>query len=384
MRMEKINRKIKIVYILTSCRKTGPVQQTLNIIKYLDRKAFEATLITLYDETENVSQLKLFEPYVKVINIPTKRSQLVLGQTIKLRTILKRIKPDVIHSHGVLPDYAVARIGKYKQIHTMRNYMWDDYTDKYGLFLGNVMTKLTLYTNRHAEKTLVCSKSLSDMYMDRKGMKFDYIQNGIDIDDYCMPEQGEKEYLREQLNLPKDAFLFIYTGSFLARKNLPFLLDVFHHTFSHDSQVYLILLGDGADKPKLQDKYKKVQNIVFCGSRLNVGEYLKACDAFVSASISEGLPNSVLEALASGLPVVLSDILQHLEIISGGREIGEIGYSYVQGDKHDLSEKLKMMAAERRQRDVICRRVAQELFSAEQMSRNYQELYLELGKDLNE
>jgi glycosyltransferase involved in cell wall biosynthesis len=55
-------------------------------------------------------------------------------------------------------------------------------------------------------------------------------------------------------------------------------------------------------------------NISLKGKVIDVDEYLEAADCFVSASLSEGLPNSVIEALAWGLPIILSDIPEHREI----------------------------------------------------------------------
>ena len=70
----------------------------------------------------------------------------------------------------------------------------------------------------------------------------------------------------------------------------------------------------------------------------NVNEYLKSSDVYVSTSKSEGMPNGVLEAMATGLPVILSDIEQHKEILDRDNRIG---YLYAHDNKEDLSQKMK-------------------------------------------
>ena len=103
--------KIKVVYLITSCKKTGPIQQTLNIIKNLDRIKFEPTLITIYPElTDGTSQLEKFTSICKHLYIPMSKLDIIIGNYKNLTEALDEIHPDVIHSLGVFPDYAISCI----------------------------------------------------------------------------------------------------------------------------------------------------------------------------------------------------------------------------------------------------------------------------------
>ncbi len=84
----------------------------------------------------------------------------------------------------------------------------------------------------------------------------------------------------------------------------------------------LYILGDGINRDNLMKKYCNASNVIFTGSVSNVEEYLAASDVYISTSKSEGLPNGVLEAMAVGLPVLLSDIPQHKEIFEVDENIG--------------------------------------------------------------
>ena len=85
----------------------------------------------------------------------------------------------------------------------------------------------------------------------------------------------------------------------------------------------LCLLGDG---PLLLSACRQLagnqQNIFLPGLVHNVADYLRAADLFVSASHAEGMPNAVLEALAASLPVILSDIPAHREVLENCSEAG--------------------------------------------------------------
>ena len=365
-------RKLKIVFLMTSVKKSGPVQQMLNIIKNLDRNIFEPVLVTMYDEDKKLSQLEMYLPYVKHYKSLTSKVDVMIGRVGNLRKTLEMIRPDVIHSLGVFPDYAVSRMKLFPQIITLRNYVWDDYPTKFGNIRGIILAKIHLYAMKHSSKTVTCSESLSNMYLKNLGLNFDFIRNGVDIDLYRKPLIGEKEQIRKELNLPEKSFIFVYSGQIIDRKNQKFLLEVFSETFKHDD-VYLLILGDGADYETLYDKYGKYKNIDFRGNVNNVNYFLKACDVYVSTSRSEGMPNGVLEAMATGMPVILSDIEQHKEIFEAD---DGIGYIYSQGDKEELADKMKKILME----DYcamgnVAYNSAHSNFSARGMSENYQKLY---------
>lgn len=367
---------IKIVYVLTSCKKTGPVQQTLNIIKNLDQSLFEVHLITLYPEDEVGSQLQYYIPYVQHHFIPTGKLALLTGRDKDFRKVLDEINPDVIHSQGVFPDYAICRMKKWRQIVTLRNYVYEDYPSKFGKIQGGVLVRLHLYAMKHTSKTVTCSESLANIYRERLGLNFDFVRNGVDVEKYTAVPNEEKVRIRKELKLPQDAFIYVYTGQMIPRKNVDFLLKVFKDRIGND-KTYLLLLGGGTLLDQLIEQYGGISNVDFRGSVDNVNHYLKACDTYVSTSLSEGLPNGVLEAMATGLPVVLSDIPQHKELFEANNKIG---FLYHQGDETDLANKIIEILEKSEQMGNEAYSSAHNNFSAKKTSLIYQEIYKNLIK----
>lgn len=359
---------------MTHCKKSGPVQQMLNIIKHLDKTEFEPHLVTLYPEDEEGSQLEKYLPYVEHHYAPAGKLALVTGRDKALRATLEEIQPDVIHSLGVFPDFAVSRMKKWKQIVTLRNFVYEDYPAKFGKLQGYILAWLHLYAMKHTAKTVTCSESLAKIYKERLGLNYEYIRNGVDVEQYTMPTKEEKAEIRKEMGLPEDAFIFAYTGQMIERKNVGFLLDTFVKYFK-TTNVYLLLLGGGALLEDYKGQYGNIENVDFRGSVTNVNHYLKACDAYVSTSKSEGLPNGVLEAMATGLPVVLSDIEQHLEIYEVDKGIG---YVYKQGDENGLAECLEKVKSKAAEMGKTAYTIAHQSFSAEKMSKKYQEQYIKL------
>ena len=95
-----------------------------------------------------------------------------------------------------------------------------------------------------------------------------------------------------------------------AVKNQSFLLDLMPLVLEEKPDALLLMLGEGPDRPMLEQKIRDMglrDHVVMTGNVANVADYLSAMDVFVFPSIFEGLPLSILEVQANGLPCVISD-----------------------------------------------------------------------------
>lgn len=364
--------KIKICFLLTSCLRSGPVRQTLNIIKYLDASRFEAVLVTLYSEKSNASMLEEFLPYVHHCYIPTNKFKIVGGYMESLHGFLQEFSPDIIHSLGIFPAYAVRQFPEYLHIMTLRSDMWEDFCKRYGSIVGAWLIRMQLKSMKTATTIITVSKSLADVYEKRLHRRYIHIHNGIDFSTYDNNLIRERGQLRASLGIPEKGFLCVYSGKMRKVKNQSFLLNAFYRYFA-GTDFYLVLLGEGPDFKRLRRQFNGQANIFFKGQVEHVEEYLAASDVYVSTSKSEGMPNGVLEAMASGLPVVLSDIPQHLEILSFD---SRAGFSYRQDDEQDLVEKIqRIKMADHATMGMYARQLVQTNFDAKYMSEKYQAVY---------
>lgn len=369
---EKTNGKIKIMYLMTSCRKSGPSEQTLNIIKNLDRKKFEPILVTIYEEQLD-SRINDYLPYVSAhYTVPMSKKNIYLDRDGKMQVFLAKEKPDIIHSVGAFPDYLISSIGFEKHILTLRNYAYEDYLAKFGRVKGWLLAEMQIAATKNARVVVACSESLQKIY--KKKLKIDTlcVQNGVDLEKYTKTTDEKKAAVRKRLGFSKTDFVWVYSGQFIARKNIPFILDGFLKICGKNDKM--LLLGDGDEFNELKEKYGRNKNLCFLGSVDNVSDYLDAGDVYVSASRSEGLPNGVLEAMVKGLPVVLSNIPQHGEILPNGEDDG--GLTFTLDDMSDYVDKMKKIREmDTRKLGEVARKNVKEKFSAEVMSKKYQEIY---------
>ena len=367
-------KRIKLVYLITNCKIAGPINQTLNIIKNLDSNLYEIYLVTLFNEEINNSILNNYLSYCKkhyCLKL-NKFTALLLGK-YKLHQILKNLKPDLVHSVGMPAFRMSTHYKKTNHLVTLRNYPYDDYPSYYNKFIGTIMAffDISLIKRRNKYKEFVtCSSSLSEIYLKKHNLSIPFIRNGVDNEKFKL-KQKDTNPLRSKLNLPLDKIIFIYSAPFNDRKNHISLLEAFNKI--HDNKCYLLLCGNGANYYTLKNKYSNNLNINFIGKVVNIEEYLQASDIYISTSKSEGLPNSVLEAMSTGLCVVLSNIPQHKEFFCVE---SNIGYIFDINNNDDLIVKIQKIISDNYfEKGLLCRKVIDNSLSSKKMCAYYDELY---------
>ncbi len=377
-------KKIRICFVETNCKKNGPIKQTLNIIRYMDRNIFEPILLTLWEEEQSNSMISDYKKQnIQIVCAGlTKYTTFIIGRQ-KVTKLLQQLKPDIIQGVG-MPPYRTT-LGYKKALHfiTLRNYCYEDYPDYYGKIKGLIMAYLDMRLirkNIKKEPIITCSSSLTYLYKTKQNLDIPFIRNGVNVEQYRKRELDKVSLLRTQLNLPLEKIIFVYGGFFIDRKNQQECIEGFLKSKSNSNSV-LLLLGDGKERKTLYSKYKDYPQIIFAGQVDNIQNYLSASDIYISSSKSEGLPNGVLEAMACGLPLLLSDIPQHMEIFSIN---ASIGYSYQLGNIKDLSNKIDLILNSNLiEMGESSYKTLQENLTAEIMSKNYQKLYKQLTTQYN-
>jgi glycosyltransferase involved in cell wall biosynthesis len=155
---------------------------------------------------------------------------------------------------------------------------------------------------------------------------------------------------RKELSQPNTAVTMTFIGRLVYGKGVQDLILTFPEIMN-ESKVKLLIIGDGSYKPDLERLAKNVNkgNILFEGqkNRQEIAEILSTTDIFVNPSYSEGLPTSVLEAGAAGLPIVATDVGGTREIIEDGKS----GFLVPAGDTQALKEKVCQLIKDKQLRE---------------------------------
>ena len=137
------------------------------------------------------------------------------------------------------------------------------------------------------------------------------VPNAINAENYLYVPNKAKE-IRKQLGVGEDDFLYGHVGSFSAPKNHSFLIDIFYEVLKIKPNARLVCCGAGVLMQQVKEKAADLgiaDRISFPGVVKNCNEYMMAMDALVFPSLFEGFPITVIEAEATGLPVVMSDVI---------------------------------------------------------------------------
>ena len=361
----------KILYIVSTLKRSGPIIVLANIVKYLDRDNFEPIVLTLSSEPKD-SMKDYFEDELntKVETLGLSRLQGLVFAKSHIGKFIKENDISIVHSHGFRADGLVSKISDIKSVSTLHNYPFYDYMMRYGNIKGYVMATLHLKFISKINKPLACSKSVSNIFKIEKNILLGSIQNGTDTNRFL---KLEKNILKEKLKISAKN-VFISVGHLASGKDPLTIIKAFKKVEIKDS--LLIFLGDGELKENCLDEIKNDTNIKLMGRVDNVHEYLGASDYFISASLAEGLPNAVLEAMACGLPCVLSNIPPHEEIYEINKNSSLM---FDTKDVKGLSEKLKEVANKDYQvMSKASKEIVFDNLSAEIMSGNYQKVYKSL------
>ncbi len=289
----------------------------------------------------------------------------------KLWNFFRKNKIGLVHSYGVKPDillYFVSKFHKVRYVLTQRNIPIEDYPPRMNRFVGILLARLHTFIFRHSKNVVACSRHLQTVMREKyRCHHVAAIQNGIDTEQFKNFDQDE---CRKQLGLPLGSFIYISTGLFIERKHNDEIIEAF--LAAKLENACLMMLGDGPLLLGMQRKYAKNKSVLFVGKVANVAEYLSAADCFVSASDSEGLPNAVLEALACGIPVILSDIPQHREILDA---LPACGMSFPVGDVDALGNKMKDVLLSKNQFSDTRTLLEDSPFTMKRMGEKYRKYY---------
>jgi len=189
-------------------------------------------------------------------------------------------------------------------------------------------------SNSHAAVKLMIARRILDP------MKTLVIHNGIVASEFPAPQT--REAALAEFGLSGSTFVWLAVGNLRPAKDYPTLLAAAQACAAGKPDFCLLIAGGGEDLDAAQadvDRRGLTGKVRYLGSRTDIANLLRACDAFVLSSAWEGMPNTVMEAMASGVPVVSTDA-------GGVRELvlqGQSGYIVPCGDASLLAERMMHM-----------------------------------------
>lgn len=368
--------KIKVCFATSALSNQGPPNVIYNILQYLDYNRFDVSIITMAPE-KTISRLHDFRILpIEIHQIAPKKLKNAFSLGWAFRKELYEIQPDIVHVHcprSVLLSPLIPKSSS--RMVTIHNFP-ELSQIIYGRCKGRIIKHLRLMMTKGIEYRVACSESIADVY-NRMNINTIAIPNGCSLPLWSYDE-AEKNKLKEKLGLDLNKKWFLFIGGFVNGKNPYVVIKAFEKLKL--SEVGVVLLGDGYLYKELKEH--ESDGILLPGFRTNIYEYAKACDYYISASDSEGLPNALLECMSTGMPSVLSNIPAHLEILSKSNT--NIGFTFRSNDDASIIDAIhNVLSLDEKTRDVV-QNVYSKFYTARMMSEKYQQMYEKIYVDKNQ
>ncbi|AKB30462.1 glycosyl transferase [Methanosarcina siciliae C2J] len=301
--------------------------------------------------TSSINSTNSIEDYGK-IKIYRYKKNFIIGQApisldLLYKPLISDLCLDIVHAHmGNLPAPLTAlffSMIKNKPFIITHHGDWiggyGGLKRRIGVFLFNNYLCDFILTRTNSIIGLSESHVADSRSLQKYFSKIEVIPNGINLDDFDIPLS--KEECRNLLNLPKDKSIILFVGSLTPRKAPDVLLKAMEKIVQESPDSYLVLVGEGSWKNNLKEMAKTLgidNDVLFTGfidDDMKILHY-KAADVFVLPSLSEAFPLTLMEAAASGLPLVGSGLECFKEII----DVDCNGFLTKTGDYNDLAKKI--------------------------------------------
>jgi len=316
----KYQKKFRVMQLVLSLDIGGLEMLVVDLVKNLDRQKFEPIVCCLH--TGSLAD-RITSDGIKLIHIE-KKHNIDYGLILKLVKVLKQEYIDIIHSHNkAVHFYAVlaAKIAGIPIIHTKhgRNLPKGDINNidnsvKTKLYrrISYLMTDLTVAVSYDAKRFALQTDGMPEE-------KIITIHNGIDTVKYnkTLSKDQIKE-MKQFMGIAEHNLIIGNVARLSREKDHNTLLAAFAIVSNELRNVKLIIVGDGPLSEELQAKSIALNissNVLFLGMRNDIPELLKLFDIAVLSSITEGIPLTLLEAMAAGLPIVATNVGGNPEVV---------------------------------------------------------------------
>ncbi|MEM0338009.1 MAG: glycosyltransferase [Candidatus Caldarchaeum sp.] len=369
----------RIVFQVINSLGTGGAESfVVNLLRYLDREHYQPVCVCLNGPKHThheaaVAAMGVPLYFIKSCNLP-----LAWLHNKMLNGLFRKYRPQIVHTHLSGIRYALPLAIQYRtpvRVHTLHNLAAKEISER-----ANRLVRLLAFRYRIGGVVPVAiaeevARTIEQLY----GYKNPpIIPNGIPVDDYA-PNPDKRAHWRQVELEGREAVVIAHVGRFMEQKNHSLLLRSFAHVRS-ETPVYLWLVGDGELRPAMEQLAQELgvaDRVRFWGIRSDVADILNAADIFVLPSKWEGNPLSVMEAMATGLPVVATAVGGVPELV----EEGVSGFLTPNEDADAFTNALQRLvdnAELRRRMGEAALRRAREKFDIRHTVRAYEALYEEI------
>lgn len=349
-----MEKKIKVLRIINRFNLGGPTYNVTFLSRFMNDE-FETLLVGGVPDEHETDSLHIPEGYgLKPVIIPEIKREISLKEDRKalqkLREVIREFKPDVVHTHaskaGALGRLAASKENVPVIVHTFHGHVFHSYFGKMKtLFyktverrLAKKSTKIICISNKQKEE-------IGSIHRICKPNKIEVIPLGFDLEKFNKNKKENRMAVRNEYGL-KDEIAIAIIGRLAPIKDHQFFFNVIESLDTSTIQkVKIFIVGDGELKQEIEERAKAInkklgKELIILTSWINdIDRFNAGMDIICLTSKNEGTPVSLIEAQASGTPVISTNVGGVQDIISEG----ETGFIVEKNDLENYTKKLSSM-----------------------------------------
>jgi len=364
--------RLHVLHVLLSLEPGGLENGVVNVVNGLDPRRFRSSVVCLKSAGEFARRIT--DPAVRIHEMGW-RGGADVKLPLRLARLFRATRPHVVHTRNAesfFYGFAGAKLARVPRlVHSEHGRRFDDRAVRFTV--QRLMTRWT-------DAVFTVSEQLKHDLVRHVGMPPGVVQvlhNGVDFDRFDHAAERPREdalRLRDALRIPADAMVVGSVGRLVPVKNYALLVRA---VAAGPADVQLVLAGDGPERGALEALARALDiapRVHLIGHRDDIDRVLPAFDMFVLPSLSEGMSNTLLEAMACGVPVVASDVGGNREIVRQGVD----GFLFASGDEAALAGHLARLQADPGLRERVGRVAREHVctnFDLRAMVARYERLY---------
>jgi sugar transferase (PEP-CTERM/EpsH1 system associated) len=366
---------LRVLHVIHRLWRGGMEYGILKLFKALDPRTFEQRVCTLCGTDSALADLQpLTDGLVVAGDIRDRRFAVW-----RLFKVMRKLRPHIVHSRnwGAIEAVAAAKLAQVPVvIHSEHGYELDML---HGLPVRRRLMRRFFYGATDSFFTV--SEDLRRFHSGEAWFPADrvlVIPNGVDTRRFA-PSAELRLAERQKLGLSKGVFTVGCVGRMIPLKDHDTVIRAAEILVQRGIDVHLLFVGSGPELGSLQQRVAGSATlrgrVSFCGAVENIAPLLNAMDVLVQASICEGMSNTILEAMSTGVPVVATDVGGNPEVV----EEGVCGLLFHPRDAQGLAARIERLVHNSILRDHFCRAARErvvERFNLEHMLNQYSDLHL--------
>lgn len=305
---------IRILQVVTHMERGGLETMLMNYYRHIDREKLQ------FDFLVHRSERAAYDDEIESLGGRIYRLPRLVPWSGSYLTALNNFFDEhpeykVIHVHQDCLSSVILKAAKQHDIPVRIAHSHSANQDKNLKYPSKLWYKRSI--PKYATNLFACGKDAGDWMFG--GAPYKIINNAIDAAAYTYNPETRLR-VRTELGLG-DRFVVGHVGRFNPQKNHTFLIEIFAALLKKEPSAVLLLVGNGDDMPKAETKVQSLgiaKNVRFLGVCSDVAELMQAMNVFVFPSLYEGLPVTMVEAQASGLPCLISDKVPRECILTNG------------------------------------------------------------------